>query len=302
MANPVLVSTLNLAYGYTSPMDLVLIQTPSDQKLSFLSIGLGLLSDIDIESERLRSIGETRFTIWALARIANMRRYHAKVSFKRSQANISNNNHNIRHILRRSQTVEAESELGRAGLGNQMIRSQSAIAGEDEFCPPLMKADPCSFNEDDHLESRETTSLESTDNFKSGDLSSNGRSNYLQPKLQEPVPEDWETIEDDFVILYACYQTHMGSDIFLAPEATLNDGVIWLLLVRGHATKASITKFLLAMDGSHVNIQGVEMFPVEAFRIEPSGKTGYLTVDGEKIQWGPLQAQILPSKGNIISR
>lgn len=34
-----------------------------------MSIGWGLLADIDIESERLRMIGEARFTVWALARV-----------------------------------------------------------------------------------------------------------------------------------------------------------------------------------------------------------------------------------------
>ena len=43
------------------------------QKLcSFLSIGWGLMADIDIESERLRMIGEARFTVWALARVMRM--------------------------------------------------------------------------------------------------------------------------------------------------------------------------------------------------------------------------------------
>jgi hypothetical protein len=36
---------------------------------SFLSIGWGLIADIDIESERLRSIGGQRFTVWSLARL-----------------------------------------------------------------------------------------------------------------------------------------------------------------------------------------------------------------------------------------
>ena len=35
----------------------------------FLSVSWGLLSDIDIESERLRMIGEARFTVWAVARV-----------------------------------------------------------------------------------------------------------------------------------------------------------------------------------------------------------------------------------------
>jgi sphingosine kinase len=36
---------------------------------SFLSVGWGLLSDIDIESERLRAIGGQRFTVWSVARL-----------------------------------------------------------------------------------------------------------------------------------------------------------------------------------------------------------------------------------------
>lgn len=35
---------------------------------AFLSIGWGLISDIDIESERLRAIGGQRFTVWSVAR------------------------------------------------------------------------------------------------------------------------------------------------------------------------------------------------------------------------------------------
>lgn len=36
---------------------------------SFLSIGWGLISDVDIESERLRAIGSQRFTIWSVAKL-----------------------------------------------------------------------------------------------------------------------------------------------------------------------------------------------------------------------------------------
>jgi len=36
---------------------------------SFLSVGWGLISDIDIESERLRAIGGQRFTLWSIARL-----------------------------------------------------------------------------------------------------------------------------------------------------------------------------------------------------------------------------------------
>lgn len=48
---------------------------------SFLSVGWGLISDIDIESERLRAIGGQRFTIWSVARIIGLRTYKGKVSY-----------------------------------------------------------------------------------------------------------------------------------------------------------------------------------------------------------------------------
>lgn len=48
---------------------------------SFLSVGWGLLADIDIESERLRAIGAQRFTIWSLLRLATLRTYKGTVSY-----------------------------------------------------------------------------------------------------------------------------------------------------------------------------------------------------------------------------
>ncbi|KAI5718966.1 hypothetical protein M8J76_002938 [Diaphorina citri] len=62
--NPVLVSTLNIVQGVSTPMDLIRAQTKSQVVFSFLSIGWGLLADIDIESERIRAVGSQRFAIW----------------------------------------------------------------------------------------------------------------------------------------------------------------------------------------------------------------------------------------------
>lgn len=46
---------------------------------SFLSVGWGLLSDIDIESERFRAIGGQRFTVWSVARLLDLRTYKGKL-------------------------------------------------------------------------------------------------------------------------------------------------------------------------------------------------------------------------------
>jgi hypothetical protein len=52
------------------PMDLVAVDTCTGKRMySFLSFGWGLVSDVDIESERYRSMGNARFTVGAIARV-----------------------------------------------------------------------------------------------------------------------------------------------------------------------------------------------------------------------------------------
>ena len=51
------------------PMDLVAVDTVDGRVFSFLSVTWGLLADIDIESERFRSLGGARFTVEAVARL-----------------------------------------------------------------------------------------------------------------------------------------------------------------------------------------------------------------------------------------
>jgi len=63
------------------PMDLVRVETRNQILFSFLSVGWGLLADIDIESERLRAIGGQRFTVWSVARLIGLRTYKGKVSY-----------------------------------------------------------------------------------------------------------------------------------------------------------------------------------------------------------------------------
>ena len=70
-------------------MDLVMINTASGKNMySFLSVGWGLLSDIDIESERLRFLGESRFATWTLVRTLNLRTYRGRLSFKMAKSEV----------------------------------------------------------------------------------------------------------------------------------------------------------------------------------------------------------------------
>ncbi len=63
-------------------MHLVLVlHSLSRPRLAFLSVGFGIIADVDIESEHLRYLGELRFTLWGLHRIRHLRRYRARLSY-----------------------------------------------------------------------------------------------------------------------------------------------------------------------------------------------------------------------------
>ena len=68
LSNPILASTLNVISGKVTPLDLIEVVTESSVYHSFLSIGYGLIADMDIESERLRCLGGLRFALWAIIR------------------------------------------------------------------------------------------------------------------------------------------------------------------------------------------------------------------------------------------
>lgn len=124
------------------------------------------------------------------------------------------------------------------------------------------------------------------------------------PALTTPVPSSWEVITGDFVMVHAVYQTHIGADCFFAPNARLNDGVIWLVVIQAGASRQELFKFLLGLStGTHIPAttnEFIKMIPVKAFRIEPSGSQGHFSVDGERVEYGPIQCEIFPGIAEVL--
>jgi sphingosine kinase len=61
-------------------------------------------------------------------------------------------------------------------------------------------------------------------------------------------------------------------------------------------------QFLLGLSsGTHLLVPQAEMIPVTAFRLEPETSGGHITVDGEAVDYGPIQAEIMSNLANIMS-
>ena len=126
----------------------------------------------------------------------------------------------------------------------------------------------------------------------------------ILPPLNEPVPDNWITIEDDFVTVCGTYQTHLGSDVIMAPDARFSDGIIHLCIVRAGIQKGELIQLMGMLEkGTHIDHPSphIELVKVLAFRLEPQGREGIIMVDGEKVDSDSLQAQVLPGLANLMA-
>lgn len=78
----------NVLRGRSTEIDSFLVQQENQEdRVAFLSLTYGIIADIDIESEALRSLGSLRFTIWAVHRITSRKNYQVKISYLKAEGN-----------------------------------------------------------------------------------------------------------------------------------------------------------------------------------------------------------------------
>jgi len=122
------------------------------------------------------------------------------------------------------------------------------------------------------------------------------------PPLQQDVPATWTSTEDTFACFWAVQTTHASDSIFTSPEATLADGKFRVLLVRASAGRAKLVQSFLAFEnGTHLDQSWVEVVECTAFRLEPRCDNTHMDLDGEEIEYGPIQAKVEPSFTNIYA-
>ncbi|CAK9818794.1 Sphingosine kinase 2 [Anthophora plagiata] len=340
--NPLLVSTLSVVKFKRAQMDLVRVETRNQILFSFLSVGWGLLADIDIESERLRAIGGQRFTVWTIARLIGLRTYKGKVSYLPYDKvpyveNLGNGKAyeyakeaQISHSRSCGDDLDRYSKVSESKSFHDALDGDPAIldASFDGFDDNEIISESLTLETDAEKRQRldsfySATSARST-YFSTGSISSyhsvedpdneevdaeNNSSQVMYgpssrlPALTSEVSSSWTQIQGEFVMVHAAYQSHLGQDYFFAPRAKLADGIIWLVIVKAGITRANLLQFLLGLNnGTHLTRSGIDMIPVKAFRIEPEeGANGYITVDGERVDYGPLQAEIFPSLASVMS-
>jgi sphingosine kinase len=293
-------------------MDIVRVETKKQIMFSFLTVGWGLIADIDIESERLRALGGQRFTLWSVHRLINLRTYRGKVSY--IPALVSVDNKTLRGHHRETLTLKHSMSYNTT-LNCQECRGETNCETCDTNFSDVLSLE--TGHGRDRLDSwfsatsRKSTYFSTADSvyesvtdrssFSNSRLGTNNCQMYGPPSrlpaLTTAIHDtNWKTIEGEFVMVHAAYQPHIGADAFLAPLSKLNDGIIWLAIIKGGISRSQLLSFLLGLStGTHIPAQTseyIQMIPVTAFRIEPHvGTTGVMTVDGEAIDYGEPNIQ-----------
>ncbi|XP_030143210.4 sphingosine kinase 1 [Taeniopygia guttata] len=123
--------------------------------------------------------------------------------------------------------------------------------------------------------------------------------------LGQPVPPHWTVVpEEEFVLVYAIYQSHLGTNLLMAPAARLHDGCIHLFYMKAGISRVTLLKLFLAMSrGTHLdlNCPHLSYVPVRAFRLEPRVAAGIMTVDGEALACEPVQGQVHARLCRVLS-
>nr|XP_015797870.2 sphingosine kinase 1 [Nothobranchius furzeri] len=277
--------------GLVGPLDLVSVHLASTQRLfSFLSLAWGFVADVDIESEKYRHVGAIRFLMGTLVRLASLRVYQGRLAYlpvkeapKPPKGSINHPPSTTQHP---SHCLSLPCRLipnSSPKLGSHPVRTnlnQNTVSNSSNNVITNMRPEP--------KKDRKATALVDS----------------LLPALDQPVPESWTVVkEEDFVLVLAIYQSHLAEDLWTVPEATADDGLIHLFYVTAGISRPALLRLFLAMEkGAHLACGCPHLVyeKVRALRLEPISPQGMITVDGEVVEYGPVQAQIHPGLARLI--
>ncbi|XP_035258818.1 sphingosine kinase 1 [Anguilla anguilla] len=271
-----------LCKGLVSRMDLVSVTTASSQRLfSFLSLAWGFVADVDIESEKYRCVGAARFTMGTLVRLASMRVYQGRLAYLPAEEPATPPPEEV------SPPLPPPSAL----CASLLCPPSKAPSNQNTFHN--------SCNSNNALKARRGDGPP-----RPAAATPRGPPDSLLVPLEQPVPGDWTVVEEqEFMLVLAMYQSHLGEGMMAAPGSCLQDGLIHLLYVRAGISRPALLRLFLAMEkGAHVanGCPHLVYARARALRLEPLSPKGVITVDGESVEYGPVQAQVHSGLARLI--
>lgn len=246
------------------PLDAILFETmePHTQRIGILSVEWGGLADLDLLSERFRWLGQTRFALATLISMARNKEFRAKVSYL--PALRSNANESETANMLEPQYTPTDTTV------SQNEVTDSGLPWTASRCSPIGQ----------QMWSRR----------------------YL-PATDEPLPIDWVTVSDSFWTVLITNHSHIATDAMLHPRARFDNGQLNLVLIYSHVKCSDLfglSQHLATGDGMR-DTSYWKIIPVLAVRVEPEVMSTYTMLDGEVVQSGSFQVEVVPRQFSVIT-
>lgn len=249
-----------VARGRARPFDAATVLQEKHRCTAFINFSWGIVSDVDFESERFRWMGEPRFTVVALQRIASLRIYRGRLSyypdpdFDRTSA--------PKCIASNCPKCLPASFPGRPVASGLLSESPDSVQVPDRNVGAFFGMERV--------------------------VLPPGPPMPLVDALESGNEDGWTHMESEsFVMLTASNSTHISSDMRTGPYAHWSDGC-WDLVVVNDVPKMALMKLFLSIEnGEHVESPDVTYLKVRAFRLDPAplpqDLESFLDVDGERM-------------------
>ena len=234
-------AAFNIARRRRRNIDAVLVSTGRERLLSALSVCYGLIADIDIESEKYRSLGRLRITIGSVVRIVGLKHYRVKFSYIPSQKVDG-----ARLVSKVRSDIAARSRLRRAfswrqtrpKRDNVKERSISYVDNFSDAQSLNAVEDPNVTRPNGNKEEREDSGFISSNENIRKEIESETKDEPQGLKgvklkfKHDPAAKEWKSITTDVIVWCALNVSHLSLDAIACPMAQPDDGVIWILVIR----------------------------------------------------------------------
>ncbi|XP_018666861.2 sphingosine kinase 1 isoform X2 [Ciona intestinalis] len=254
-------SVFHICRGAVKDLDIMAIETisqnnPLETRVTYgvLGVVVGLIADIDIDSEHLRKFGEGfRTALYGVLRVLTFRSYKMNVSYL------------------------------------PMGQPPSVICENNETTPQSKQTvEPAANNQ----------------NLAAGDTYPPLHNDLLAP-LNQPLPKSWREETGEYLMVSGVNLSHLSQDAMIHKNLEFGDGTIQVAMMRSGMNRRTLIKLWGALeDGSGIvdDPSGhTEVQHCSAFRISPGSDQCKITLDGEKVPFGPLQCQVHHALGRIFS-
>lgn len=148
------------------------------------------------------------------------------------------------------------------------------------------------------LVTRATKSLGATGSFLLGTL--RGLARY-QPLAARVRVDGALAHEGPLVLATASNGRYFGGGMFVAPNASLDDGLLHAVIIPGLRKPELLVRLPSLYAGSHLSAPGVKESCGRVIEVEPLGAPHRFECDGEPLGTSPLRAEVVPRALRVIA-